>query len=303
MVPNVHGGGNHEDRLILFLAAVYIGRQLLLTEHIKNAMMTDPISAAKITMGVIIRHAPANGSGYLGAFHHLRKDFAVAQRMRHSSVLRIAGFCGKHVAIEFCHKIRSLTGENLRGIAEPSVLPIMDKIIIGIDIFKKLALLEISDATGGSRLIIKMGNLVHFTVKGGVILGLIDSHPPKDDGWMVPVSPNHPFQIILADLLELLISYVLPSWDLFKHKEPQSVAGIQEPFGLRVMGGSYQMDTKVLLQDLCIQLLHGFGHGVSHVGIALMPVQPSQFQLFSIEIESIFFEKRLTESDPHNPFI
>ena len=120
---------------------------------------------------------------------------------------------------------------------------------------------------------------------------------------MIPVSFDHSLQVIFTDLLELLISYMLPSRNLFKHKEPQPVAGIQEPFGLRVMGGSHQMDTKVLLQNLCIQLLHGFGHGVSHIRITLMPVQPSQFQLFSIEIESIFFEKRLTESDPHNLLI
>src|ERR1700716_4324920 len=61
-----------------------------------------------------------------------------------------------------------------------------------------------------------------------VIPRLIDTHAPKDDRRMVPVTANHAANIVDGDVLPCLVADMLPSGDLFEHKKTKLIAGIEK---------------------------------------------------------------------------
>ena len=62
------------------------------------------------------------------------------------------------------------------------------------------------------------------------------------------------------------------------------------------MGSPYRVDSKLIFQEIRIVYLKGFRRRIANVGIALMPVQATDFHLSSIQIKAILAKSHASES-------
>ena len=115
---------------------------------------------------------------------------------------------------------------------------------------------------------------------------------------MIPVLHYHVLGIPHGLILPLLISDVLPPRNLRKHQKPQFIAPVKKMMRLRIMRGTHRIQLQFVFQNICIPFLHGFRHRISHIRIALVPVQSPQFQLPSIQIKTVPAKMRFPEPDP-----
>ena len=70
MIAGAHGGGDYQNHVRghpgRFLAGKDGGGELLIPEHIHDAVIADPVPAAEFLVGVVIGHAPAEAARHPG---------------------------------------------------------------------------------------------------------------------------------------------------------------------------------------------------------------------------------------------
>ena len=104
---------------------------------------------------------------------------------------------------------------------------------------------------------------------------------------MVAVLEHHVPGVAAGHVLPVLAADVLPAGHLGEHQQAQLVAGVQEVVGLGVMAGAHRVALELVLENLRVVALDRGGHGVAHIGVALVPVQAPDFQLLPVEEEAV----------------
>ena len=173
----------------------------------------------------------------------------------------------------------------------------MREVIECIDIFQKMALLEISHTAGRTIRIQLMRSRVCLLIEFIIIKTFVDSHTPEKDRRMIPVLHHH-----FSDILNTLLSPsrvgrdMLPAGNLSEHCQPNLVTGIEKILALRVMGCSDCIDLQLCFQNSCIFSLKALGCRIANIRVALMTIQTAQEYLLSIEQDMILIDRNRPDS-------
>ena len=160
----------------------------------------------------------------------------------------------------------------------------MGKVVEGIDVLQQTAVFEIPDAAGGTGGIKTVGRFASAGIEGIIVLGLIDADAPQEDGRVIPILLYHLPGIFYSLCLPRLVTDVLPAGDFREDQNAQLIAAVKEVVGLGVMGGAHGVEAQLVFDQVSIPFLHGFRHGVAHIGIALMPVKATELCTLAIYI-------------------
>jgi len=136
MLSDIHGGSDLQYRSLFLLTGIDICCQLRIPEHIHDTMITDPVTASEVFVGVVVEHAPAEASGNIGLTCHGIQYIGVADGMLTAALFVVEGLCGIHMPVVLTDQIRLLhirCDFFLRITA--GHLTVVQKIIIRIDIF------------------------------------------------------------------------------------------------------------------------------------------------------------------------
>src|SRR5215813_10377587 len=114
---------------------------------------------------------------------------------------------------------------------------------------------------------------------------------------MVPVASDHPLDIVDGEILPRLITDMLPARDFLEHQEPQLITRIQKVWRLWIVGRPHNIALEIFAENPGVASLHARGHRLPHEGKCLMPVQPPQLQMLSVEEEPVRCKFRFAESN------
>ena len=128
------------------LGCIQIGGVLWQTEDIGQAVVANPVPVSKIFVGIVVEGAPSDGAAEIGIRERIVQDPGVTEGLLQTPWLRIGGFRGEHVSRVFGYqqcfpRVRRypLFGKHSRVVSG------VGKIIEGVTIFQKAALLKRSD--------------------------------------------------------------------------------------------------------------------------------------------------------------
>ena len=182
-------------------------------------------------------------------------------------------------------------------------LAVVGKVVVGIHVLQKSALLQIAHAAGLPVRVQLVGNGVGYRVQLVVVCGLVDPHAPQDHGWVVAVLHDHLMHVGLCLLLPGFIPQMLPAGDLGEHQQPQLVAPVHKMLGLGIMGGAHGVQPQLPAQDIGVQPLHGCRHSVAHIGVGLVAVQAPELELSPVQIVAVRAKLRAPEAEPDRPAV
>ena len=91
-----------------------------------------------------------------------------------------------------------------------------------------------------------MCHAVCFPVKCIVIPGLIDPHAPQDHRRMIPILYYHVFYVFDRPFFPIFVPDVLPARYFCKDQKSQFIATLHKILTLRIMGGSYCIDSQFI---------------------------------------------------------
>ena len=137
ILPDIHGRRDFQH-ILFSLACVERCCQLRIPEQVKHAMIADPVTASKIFVGIIIKHAPAKAPGNLLFPIIGIQDIRMTQQMLDPVLFAVKGFRWKHMPIVFTDQIpfRTVRRHILFLPASP-VVSLMRKVIERIHILKQ----------------------------------------------------------------------------------------------------------------------------------------------------------------------
>ena len=107
---------------------------------------------------------------------------------------------------------------------DTAVVPGVGEVVVAIDIFQKRTVFNVSDAACGACRIKSVCRLISLFVEFIIILGLINSNAPDNNGRMISILENHFFGIDDGFFLPFFISDMLPAWNLSEYQETKSIA-------------------------------------------------------------------------------
>ena len=181
ILPDVHGRSDFQH-ILFSLACVERCCQLRIPEQVKHAMIADPVTASKILVGIIIKHAPAKAPGDLLFPIIGIQNIRMTQEMLYPVLFAVKGFRWKHMPIVFTDQIpfRTVRRHILFLPASP-VVSLMRKVIERIHILKQRTFLQVTHSTGLPHRIESVGSLIRPLIKCIVILGFVDAHAPQNN--------------------------------------------------------------------------------------------------------------------------
>src|SRR6266699_597919 len=91
------------------------------------------------------------------------------------------------------------------------------EIVHGEHIFEELRLLEVPYPTRLTSRIKQVSQRIRAGVETVIVLRLVDSHSPKDNGRMIPVPPDHAANVIYRNLLPGLWADMLPPGNFLQY--------------------------------------------------------------------------------------
>ena len=304
VLADIHTGGGGQHGLRLLLDGVDGGGGLGVAVHIHDAVVANAVAAAEVQMGVVVEHAPAEGAGNLAARGHVVEHLGVAQGVGGGVGLGVKELGGEHVAVILGDEIGLVRriGHVFLGLATP-VVPLVDEIVIGVHVLQQVAVLDAPHAAGGAGGVQSPAEGVGLFIQSVIVPGLVDAHAPEDDGGVVAVLAHHVLHVAQGLGLPVVAADVLPAGDLGEHQQAQLVAAVDEVGGLGIVGGADGVAVELVFQNVGVQLLHAGGHGVAHVGVALVAVEAPELHLFAVEEKAVFGEHGLTEADAVVPAV
>ena len=181
ILPDVHGRSNFQH-ILFSLTCIKRCCQLRIPEQVKHAMIADPVTASKILMGIIIKHAPAKAPGNLLFPIISIQDIRMAQEMLYPVLFAVKGFRWKHMPVVLTDQIpfRSIRRHVLFLPASP-VVSLMRKVIERIHILKQGTFLQVTYSTGLPHRIQPVGCLIRPLIKRIIILGFVDAYAPQNN--------------------------------------------------------------------------------------------------------------------------
>src|SRR5688572_29309598 len=90
------------------------------------------------------------------------------------------------------------------------------KIVVGENIFQKLAVREETHACCRASWVCFTGKRVRFVVERFVVPSFVNANAPDNHAGMIPVTLNHGANITMAECLPIFIPDMLPAWDFIK---------------------------------------------------------------------------------------
>ena len=135
MLTDAHGGAYLKHGFAIALRFVNGRRHLMITEHIRNAVIADPIAASEILMGVIIRKAPSKATANIGVSGYVVDYSRVTEGVLKSVPLVIEAFGWEHMPVIFGYQIRLfyVRGDSRLGLASRS-LSVVEEVVVGVNV-------------------------------------------------------------------------------------------------------------------------------------------------------------------------
>jgi hypothetical protein len=177
------------------------------------------------------------------------------------------------------------------------------EVIHGEDVFQEFRFLEVSNPTGLATGIELMRQCIRAGVEVVIVSGLIDSHPPKNDGGMIPVAADHTANVVNGNILPGLITDMLPAGDLFQHEKAHFVASVKKMARLGIVRSANDVALEFVTQDIGVPALHATGHRLTDPGKGLVAIQPSQLDDLAVELEAMIGELGLAEAEAARIFV
>src|SRR5688572_12978179 len=169
-------------------------------------------------MGVVVERAPAKPTRILPVGCQLIVNASVTHRMLSDALYVVVPFSWIHVPDELSVEIEGAIGRPERDL----------KVVHSIDVFQLLRIVSITHAAGLARVVKRMRQLVCASVEVVVVARFIYAHSPQDDRRVIPITPDHLFDIAHRQVLPPLIPDMLPSRYFFKHQQTDFVAGVEK---------------------------------------------------------------------------
>ena len=272
------------------------GSKLWIPEHIHYAMIANPVTTSKISLGIVVKGTPSAGTGTITFRGNTIQNSCMSQEKFSSPWFTVKSFCREHVSIIFCNKIPLSWTGYLNLILDSLIFSIVNKIIESINILQKTAVLNASYATCWTSWIKLSGNRICACIEFIIISTLIYSHAPHKNTWMVPVLQNHITCIFNGNILPLPVTNKLPSWNLSKNQKTNFITSINKMLALRIVTCPHIIQPQFILENFCIIVLNGFRHCIPNIRIRLMPVQSPKLYLDSIQIKTAFIKTNISET-------
>ena len=261
-------------------------------------MIANAVAGAELLVGVVVKHAPAEGTGNILLRGNCVQHTRMAQHMLQAVFFVVKGFGRIHVTAVFRDQKRLFgVGGDRRFRLTAGLHAVVYKVVIGVDVLQQLAVLVTAHAAGRSGGIEFMCRRVGAHIKIVVVLALVDADAPEDDGRVVAVFAHHLPDGLHRHILPRVVAEVLPAGDLGKDRHAQLVTALHKVVRLRIVRGSHRVAAELIFQNFRIEPLHGARHGVARVGIALVAVESAQLEFSAVEIKAVLFEFRLAEAD------
>ena len=240
MFSDIHGRSNLKHRGLLLLTGIYGRCQFRITEHIHDTMITDPVAASEVFMGIVVEHAPAEASGDILLPRYGIQYVGMADRMFTAAFLIIEGFCGIHVSVVFADQVRLVgIGSDLFLRVTAGSLAVVQKIVISIDVLQQMTFLNSPDTAGRSHGIQLMCHGIGLFVKRIIIRGFIDPYTPQNNRRMIAVLTDHVLCIDHRLCFPGVISNMLPAGKLCEDQKSQFVAPLQKIMTLGIVGSPH----------------------------------------------------------------
>ena len=114
---------------------------------------------------------------------------------------------------------------------------------------------------------------------------------------MVSVLDNHFPYVFIRLVFPFFTADMLPSRKLRKNQKSDFITAVDEVVTLRIMRCPDLVKSKLVFQNVGIVALHVFRHGIPHVGIALVTVQPADFDFFVVKVKSRGIKTYVAETE------
>ena len=240
MLSDIHGGGDLKHGDLILFTGINGSCELRITEHIHDTVITDPVTASEVLMGIVVEHTPAEASGDILLPRYGIQYVGMADRMFTAAFLIIEGFCGIHVSVVFADQVRLVgIGSNLFLRVTAGSLAVVQKIVISIDVLQQMAFLNSPDTAGRSRGIQLMCHGIGLFVKRIIIRGFIDPYTPQNNRRMIAVLTDHVLCIDHRLCFPGVISNMLPAGKLCEDQKSQFVAPLQKIMTLGIVGSPH----------------------------------------------------------------
>src|SRR3977135_2735644 len=113
---------------------------------------------------------------------------------------------------------------------------------------------------------------------------------------MVPVTPDHPADVVNRKLLPALVADVLPSRNFLQNEQAYFVARVEEMTRLRVVGSTNDIALELFSKYLGIATLTACRHRLAHEWESLVPVTTAKLDYFAVQFEAVIRESGLAEA-------
>ena len=192
VIANIHGGADRQHRVGLPLTGIDRRRQLRVAEAVQHAMVADAVPGAKVLVGLVVEHTPAEAPGVFsaGIGGVLHPDVPQGVFLPVRAIVK--GFGGVHVAVALRdeQRLAHIRGHVLFGLCTGRYA-VVGKIVVGVDVLQQMALFQIPHAGGGTAGVQLVGNFVGAGVEGIVVHAFVDAHAPQDDAGVAAVLHKH----------------------------------------------------------------------------------------------------------------
>ena len=269
-----------------------------ISEHVADAVVTDPVAAAEIAVRIIVGETPAERSRDIpfgtDGFKHVR----VTDRLFLHGALAEKGRGRIHVTVILADQVRLRhVGRDIFLLFTAGVRTAVQEVIIGIDVLEQTAFFQVTDAAGRAGRVELVSSRVRSGIERVVVLRFIDPDAPENDRRMVSILQDH-LACVFHDLfLPGVVTQMLPAGDLREHQQADLVAAIDEMPRLRVMRRADRVQAELVLQNVRVASLHALRHGIADVRKALVAVQAGQLDPSAVQIKTVGLPLGLAETE------
>ena len=289
-VAYLHVGRDLEHGFFIALHTIYLCRELVDTEHIGHAVITDLVAAAEVLVRIVVTHTPADrAADALGAVH-LVEDAGVTDSVFLSFLFVVERLGREHMSVVLGDEVGHVARDDELG-QKPDLAARMYKVVVSIYVLEQMASGYAPDAARLSRLVERMRERVGLGIEFVVVSRLVDPDSPENDRRVIVILIYHLTHVLQAHFSPLrVLADVLPTRDLGEYHETQLVALVEEVLAVGIMRSTREVDSQLVPEVDRVGFLRRSRHSVSDVRIGLMTVETSYLEQIAVEVEAVFSE-------------